>query len=158
MYGFNIDKEKLPEFTSQSLVLLCQVRCQLACLNIFFFRWSQMDWDGFRWFQMDWDAFKLIHMDWNGFRWCVGNFTLSRIYMYRNIFCCAMWLDEKWPVSQLGEHCPQSAPVLPCGKIIVEGETKWNIFRTYSIFSWRGLEAIHVCILIILPSSSLSSQ
>ena len=44
---------ELPELTGQSLILLCQVRCQLACLNIFSFRWIQMDSNGFRWIQMD---------------------------------------------------------------------------------------------------------
>ena len=40
---YDLSIYELPELTGQSLILLCQVRCQLACLNIFSFRWIQMD-------------------------------------------------------------------------------------------------------------------
>ena len=54
--------KKLPELTSQSLVLLCQVRCQLTCLNIFYS-------DGIRCTGMGSDGLGWIEMHSNGFIW-----------------------------------------------------------------------------------------
>ena len=63
---------KLPELTGQSLVLLCQVSCQLACLNILY------DSDGVSWSQMESDGVLPTDMD----------ACLARLY--RHIYLCCL--------------------------------------------------------------------
>ena len=88
---------KLPELTGQSLVLLCQVSRQLACLNILY------DSDGVSWSQMELGGVLPTDMD----AWMHGLHVWSDIYV-NVVFKCGFDLSFNQPCIALSalQCCP----------------------------------------------------